>query len=185
MQATITAPRWMQPRDGFNRRPVIEPGLVDHGFTKNNPVRDILFECRKLYRYANDMMVVVSIGTGVGVDRMNEVHEMANSVEDRMGEAQSWGGKFVLDNQALIERGWMKYFRFSVPDLDNVPLEEWCQEDLIKEKTSAYLGRPEVGQAFYACVDAITAIIMGHIDEEDKGVYHSSGLPAGSGHVNW
>lgn len=161
MRATVVAPRYMQPRSGINWRPVIEPGLVDHGTAKNNPIRDILYECRKLFRYANDMMVIVSIGTGAGLDWNHELPEMAKSVGDRNLEASVWGEKFEADHQALMERGWMKYFRFNVPDLNDVPLEEWCHEDQLKQKTLTYLGRPDVGQAFYACVDAIISVLVG------------------------
>jgi hypothetical protein len=161
MKATSVAPKYMSPRPGVNHRLVIEPGLVDHGTAKNNPVRDILYECRKLFRYANDMMIIVSIGTGVGLNRENEIAEMANGVEDRNAEARAWGEKFEYDHQALMERGWMKYFRFNVTGLEDVPLEEWCHEDPIKEKTSAYLAKPEVSHMFYACVDAITKLLLG------------------------
>lgn len=161
MRATAIAPRYMLPQPGTNQRLVIEPGLVDHGTSKNNPVRDILYECRKLFRYANDMMIIVSIGSGLGMDRFNEIPEMANSVDDRSAEARLWAEKFEADHRALMERGWMKYYRFNVPGLDDVPLEEWCHEDEIKEKTSAYLAQPEVSQMFYACVDAITTLLLG------------------------
>lgn len=161
MKATAVAPRYMAPQPGINHRLVIAPGLVDHGTAKNNPVRDILYECRKLFRYANDMMIIVSIGTGIGMDRDTEIAEMANSVEDRNAEARAWGEKFEADHRALMERNWMKYFRFNVPGLDDVPLEEWCHEDIIKDKTSAYLAQPDVSHMFYACVDAITRLLLG------------------------
>jgi hypothetical protein len=159
MRGACIAPRYLQPRDGMSWRPVIEPGIVDHGTAKNNPVRDILYECRKLYRYANDMMVIVSIGSGLGFDPHRELPELGKSVQERSVEGGAWGEKFEADHRELMDRGWMKYFRFQVPDLDDVPLEEWCHEERIKEKTLAYLGRPEVGAAFYACVDAITAVL--------------------------
>ncbi|KAF1942049.1 FabD/lysophospholipase-like protein [Clathrospora elynae] len=160
MKATSVAPRYMLPVPGATPRLVIEPGLVDHGTAKNNPVRDILYECRKLFRYANDMVIIVSVGTGIGLDRSSEIAEMANSVEDRQAQARVWADRFEQENLALIERGWLKYFRFNVPGLEDVPLEEWCHEDLIKEKTSAYLAQPEIGKRFYACVDAITALLL-------------------------
>ncbi|KAH8733187.1 acyl transferase/acyl hydrolase/lysophospholipase [Phaeosphaeriaceae sp. PMI808] len=161
MEATSVAPRYMLSQPGATQRLVIQPGLVDHGTAKNNPVRDILYECRKLFRYANDMMIIVSIGTGVGMDRDCEIAEMANAVEDRDVEARAWGEKFEADHQALMERGWMKYFRFNVPGLEDVPLEEWCHEDAVKEKTSEYLVQPEVSEQFYACVEAITTLLLG------------------------
>jgi hypothetical protein len=158
MKATAVAPRYVQA--GTNSRLVIEPGLVDHGTAKNNPVRDTLYECRKLFRYTNDMMIIVSIGTGAGLDRDNEITEMANGVEDRRAEARMHSEKFEAENAALIERGWMKYFRFDVPGLDDVPLAEWGCEDVIMEKTSNYLAMPEVGVRFYACVEAITKLLL-------------------------
>jgi hypothetical protein len=159
MRATSVAPRYLLPRDGINWRPVIAPGLVDHGTAKNNPIRDIRYECSKLYRYGNDTMVIVSLGTGTGFDREREIPEIIKSVNDRTVEASLWGEKFEADHQALMERGWLKYFRFNV-DLSNVPLEEWCHEEEVREKTLAYLGRPDIGQMFYACVDAITTVLL-------------------------
>ncbi|KAF1957416.1 FabD/lysophospholipase-like protein, partial [Byssothecium circinans] len=161
MRGACIAPRYFERRNGLNWRPVIEPGVVDHGTAKNNPIRDILYECRKLYRYANDLMIIVSIGSGQGFDPNRELPEMAKSVHDRVIEGGVWGEKFEQDHHALMERGWMKYFRFNVPDLQDVPLEEWCHEEKIKEKTLAYLARPDVGAMFYACVDAITAVLVG------------------------
>jgi hypothetical protein len=160
MKATSAAPRYMPSRLGVTHRPALAPGLADHGTAKNNPIRDILYECRKLFRYTNDMMILVSIGTGEGVNRTRSPADLASSVEDRNAEARAWGDKFEKDHHALMERGWMQYFRFNVP-LEDVPLEEWCHEDAVKEKTLAYLARPEIGQMFYACVDAITGLLLG------------------------
>jgi hypothetical protein len=160
MRATCIAP-WYTQVEGVAQRLVLGEGLVDHGTSKNNPVRDILYECRKLFRYANDMMIIVSVGTGIGLNRKSELPEMANSVEDRSTEAKVWGEKFEADHKALMERGWMKYFRFNVEGLDDVPLEEWNCEEMVKEKTSKYLAKPEVGQRFYACVNAIAALLLG------------------------
>lgn len=161
MHSTSVAPRYIPPQPGVTQRLVIQPGLVDHGTTKNNPIRDILYECRKLFAYANDMMIIISIGTGSGFDRNKELTEMANSVEERNAEAQACGEKFETEHAELIQRKWMKYFRFNVEGLEDVPLEEWCNEELIKEKTSAYLAQPEVASRFYTCVDAITALLLG------------------------
>ncbi|KAL5121722.1 hypothetical protein ACEQ8H_000409 [Pleosporales sp. CAS-2024a] len=161
MKATAVAPKYMQSQP--NGRLVIEPGLVDYGTAKNNPVRDILYECRKLFRYANDMMIIISIGPGIGLplDCANESAEMMHGVEERHAEARAWGDKFEADHQPLMERGWMKYFRFNVPGLEDVPLAEWLHEDKLKDKTSAYLARPDVAHMFYACVDAITKLMLG------------------------
>ena len=161
MRGACIAPRYLHPRSGANWRPVIEPGIVDHGTAKNNPIRDILYECRKLYRYANDMMIIVSIGSGQGLDPTHELPEMARSVNDRSVEGGICGEKFEVEHRVLMQRGWMKYFRFNVPDLHDVPLEEWCHEEGIKEKTLEYLARPEVGARFYACADAVATVLMG------------------------
>ncbi|ORX97951.1 acyl transferase/acyl hydrolase/lysophospholipase [Clohesyomyces aquaticus] len=160
IKACIAAPRYIDPQGQTFRRAVIEPGLVDYGTLKNNPIRDLFYECRKLYSYANDTMIVVSIGTGIGLDRMVESNEMANSVEDRQGEAQMAGDKFENDMRDLIGNGWLKYFRFNVPDLEDVRLEEWKEVENLKAKTSAYLSQEDVRIRFYACVNAIADLLM-------------------------
>lgn len=163
IEATLMAPRYFDPQHGHDRRAVIQPGLVDYGTAKNNPVRDLYYECRKLYSYTNDTMVVVSIGTGSGFDRMREINEMANSVEDRTSEARIAAEKFEADNRSLIDQGWMKYFRFNVPGLDDLPLDESMEMDSIMERTHAYLAQPYVSQNFYACVDAIIGVLRGDL----------------------
>lgn len=161
IMATLASPRYLAPQEGLTRRAVIEPGLVDYGTAKNNPVRDLYFECRKLYSYTNDTMIIVSIGTGGGRHKPDELKEMAMSVRDRTLDAKTMEEKFEKDNRRLMEEGWMKYFRFNVPNLDNVPLEENLAVDMIMEKTHQYLAGPEVGRRFYAAVDAIVAILSG------------------------
>ncbi|KAJ4302742.1 hypothetical protein N0V90_001632 [Kalmusia sp. IMI 367209] len=159
MKATCIAPCYMQPRSGMNWRPVIAPGLVDHGTVKNNPIRETLYECRKLYTYGHDMMVIISIGTGSGLDPARETMEMAKNVADRKSESQKAGEKFETEHRDLMARQWMKYFRFNVPNLDDVPLEEWCHEEKVKEKTLEYLADPDVVTSFYRCVDDIVEIL--------------------------
>ncbi|KAF2272746.1 FabD/lysophospholipase-like protein [Westerdykella ornata] len=161
IMATLAAPRYVAPQDALTRRAVIEPGLVDYGTAKNNPVRDLYFECRKLYSYTNDTMIIVSIGTGGGRHNPDELKEMAMSVRDRTLDAKMMEEKFEKDNRRLMEEGWIKYFRFNVPNLDHVPLEENLAVDAIMEKTHQYLAGPEVGRRFYAAVDAIVAILSG------------------------
>ncbi|KAF1974640.1 FabD/lysophospholipase-like protein [Bimuria novae-zelandiae CBS 107.79] len=159
MKAAVVAPRYMPPQNGVNWRPVIEPGLVDHGTAKNNPVLEMMYECRQLYNYINNMIIIVSIGTGIGLDQERESREMVRSVRARNAEAEYSNVKFQKNNEQLIEMKWMKFFRFNVPNLDDVPLEEWCHEDEVREKTSAYLADPIVGTSFHKCVADIAAML--------------------------
>ncbi|KAF2854321.1 FabD/lysophospholipase-like protein, partial [Plenodomus tracheiphilus IPT5] len=158
--STVLAPHYTPPRPGITTRNVIAPGLVDHGTAKNNPVRDILYECRKLFRYANDMMIIVSIGSGMGIDRDKEIAEMANAVQERSAEAHALRDKFEAENRALIERGWMRYFRFEVEGLEQVALDESGCEERVREVTARYLERGDVGERFCACVDAISGLLL-------------------------
>ncbi|KAJ4354071.1 uncharacterized protein N0V89_005804 [Didymosphaeria variabile] len=161
MKAAVLAPRYACPENGKTLRSVIEPGLVDYGTTKNNPVSDAYYECRKLYKYTGDKMVIVSIGTGSGLNPDRESEEMAKSVFKRNGDAEQQCLEFQRDHEGLIKSGWLKYFRFNVPNLDDTPLEEWCAEEPIRDKTTAYLASPDTGRSFHQCVDDITAILTG------------------------
>ncbi|KAL1608450.1 hypothetical protein SLS60_003392 [Paraconiothyrium brasiliense] len=161
MKAAVLAPRYACPENGKTWRSVIEPGLVDYGTTKDNPVSDAYYECRKLYKYTGDRMVIVSIGTGSGLNPDCESAEMAKSVYKRNGDAEQQCFEFQRDHEGLIKSGWLEYFRFNVPNLDDTPLEEWCNEELIRKKTTAYLASPDVGWSFHRCVDNITAILTG------------------------
>lgn len=142
------------------QRLVLAPGLYDHGAAKNNPVRDIVYECRKLFRYTNDQMVLISVGTGSGLDASAEQPDMAASVSERVAEARTWRDKFEQDNAALVENGWLRYFRFEVPGLQDVPLEEWSCEEALKERTLGYLAEEAVGRRFYECVDAVVGLLV-------------------------
>ncbi|KAF2798390.1 FabD/lysophospholipase-like protein [Melanomma pulvis-pyrius CBS 109.77] len=168
MRATSAAPRYMTSNGAHNGRALLEPGLVDCGTGKNNPVRDLVFESRKLFGYSLDALVVVSIGTGTGMNRTEEVSDMANRVAERVVDGRMAEEKFFRENADHMARGWMKYFRFNVPDLGDVPLDEWAHVEKIKEKTHTYLGNPEVGERFYACVNAIAEILLGENPEIER-----------------
>lgn len=160
MRSSCIAPGYLQRTEGVAGTCTVKPGIADYGTLKNNPVRDIFYECRSVYEYAAETMVVVSIGSGQGFDPDREIPEMARIVQERSTEGGVSGEKFEADHTAFIESGCMRYFRFDVPDLHDIPLEEWCHEEKIREKTLAYLRRPEVGAMFYACADAITAVLV-------------------------
>ncbi|KAL5388951.1 hypothetical protein DPSP01_002657 [Paraphaeosphaeria sporulosa] len=161
MKAAVLAPRYTAPQDGRVSRSVIEPGQMDYGTTKDNPTREANYECRKLLRYSNDKVIIISIGTGSGVDSERENGEMMKSVLRRTADAERQCFEFQRDNAELINAGWMKYFRFNVPNLDDVPLEEWCNEEQIRDRTTAYLACPDTGGAFHQCVDDVTAVLVG------------------------
>jgi calcium-independent phospholipase A2-gamma len=165
MHATLAAPRYVDPSAGpreTTKRAVIQPGFVDYGTAKNSPVRDLCYECRKLYSYTNDTMVIVSIGTGTGTPSPDELKEMTKSVQERTLEAQKWGEKFEIDNRELIKQGWIKYYRFNVDTLHGLPLEEGLAPEAIEAATTAYLAREDVGTQFYAAVGAIVEVLTGH-----------------------
>jgi calcium-independent phospholipase A2-gamma len=156
--------------------------MVDHGIAKNNPTKDLYYECRKLYSYANDIMVIISIGTGgnngapsteqrrtEALAHPEDVKEMVRSVAERSAEATLAGEKFESDQRRLIEGDppWMRYFRFEVPGLADLPLEEGLCVEEIKDRTTAYLAQEEVGRKFYAAVEAVVGVLVG------RGAVHS------------
>lgn len=161
MKAVVIAPRYAAPQDGSISRSVIEPGQMDYGSTKDNPTREANYECRKLHRYSNDRMIIVSIGTGSALNPDRDNGGMAQSVLRRTADAERQCFEFERDNEDLMKAGWMKYYRFNVPNLDDVPLEEWCNEEKIRDRTSAYLACPDTGRAFHKCVDDVAAVLVG------------------------
>ncbi|KAF2659067.1 FabD/lysophospholipase-like protein [Lophiostoma macrostomum CBS 122681] len=173
IRATLGAPRYLNQasQEGQRRKGLLEPGLVDYGVAKNNPVRDVYFESKRLYSYADDKMILISIGTGSGLDETREIPEMAKSVTERTSEADLAHYRWEGDHRAEIDGQWVRYFRFNVPNLETVPLEEWSSIDKIMEKTHAYLGDAEVGNKFYECVDAVTAVLAGEQTQRASNVY--------------
>lgn len=161
MKAAVIAPRYTQAQSDAAWSSVVQPGLMDYGSPKDNPVSDAYYECRKLFKYTNDKMFIVSIGTGFGLDPDRESREMARSVSKRTSDAGIRCVEFEREHKRLMENGWLKYYRYNVPGLDEIPLEEWRHEDQIRKKTAAYLAGPDAGQSFYKCVDDITAILTG------------------------
>jgi hypothetical protein len=161
MKAAVLAPRYAGPQNGGTSRSVIEPGLVDYGTTKDNPISDAYYECRNLYKYSNDKMVIVSVGTGFGLNADRDSGEMSKNVLKRQDDAEIQCLEFERDQEGLMKSGWLKYFRFNVPNLDDAPLEEWCNEEQFRDRTTAYLASPDTGLSFHKCVDDITAILTG------------------------
>ena len=115
MKAAVMAPWCIQPQNSVSWRPVIRPGLVDYGFAKNNPKRDVLFESRKLFDHANDMFLIVSIGTGYGINRDHHYPEETIMVESRSAEAKVSSINF--EAKISIWQKWMdKVFPVHCPE---------------------------------------------------------------------
>ncbi|KAH9860069.1 hypothetical protein IAQ61_011853 [Plenodomus lingam] len=169
--ATVRAPSYTSPTTTTtttNRTNIVlSPGLADHGTAKNNPVRDILYECRKRFRYANDMMIIVSIGCGdvspTSPSSPPLPPSLPHTLRERTHSATTQAQKFSTENAALIQRGWMRYFRFNVDAMADVPLAEWEHEERVREVTSAYLGGSEVGARFWGCVEAVAGVLGGEV----------------------
>ncbi|KAL5417455.1 hypothetical protein PMIN06_007853 [Paraphaeosphaeria minitans] len=161
IKAAVLAPRYAPPQDRKNSRLIIKPGQMDYSTAKDNPTREANYECRKLLRYSSDKIIMISIGTGSGVNPERKNSEMIKSVIRRNADAELQCFEFQRDNEDLINAGWIKYFRFNVPNLDNVPLEEWCNKEQIRDRTTAYLTCLDTSGAFHKCVDDVTAVLIG------------------------
>ncbi|KAF2744437.1 FabD/lysophospholipase-like protein [Sporormia fimetaria CBS 119925] len=174
--STLKTPKYTA---GAERGRYLAPGLVDLGTSKNNPIRDMYFETRKLYSYGHDAVILISIGTGTGTHLPNELRDMCDAVKQRVADAEKTREKFEKDQTVMLESGWMKYFRFNVDGLDGVPLEEARAVEDIKGRTMAYLARPEVYARFWEAVELICGVLRGdpvwQVQGEEEGGSQAGG----------
>lgn len=135
--------------------------FLDGGIKSNNPVDIILSEAQDLWPTRADDAVLISLGTGNAplsafgnnakqiVDKLKEI---ATETEDTAKTFLEGSGRVMALNGCC--------YRFTVPNLGQIGLEEWKAKGKITSLTEEYVDDPEIGPKTKACIRKLSEVAV-------------------------
>jgi hypothetical protein len=130
--------------------------FIDGGLLHNNPVDLVYSEAMDLW--PNTVPLLVSIGTGVAPDNSfrGNLYTIALRLKDIATETEKTHLKFKEGSGREIVRS-NRYFRFNVPGIGVIGLQEWQRLTELQEQTEKYI-ETNAGTA-KACVQKLLEVI--------------------------
>ncbi|KAJ9419803.1 hypothetical protein QL093DRAFT_2639535 [Fusarium oxysporum] len=131
--------------------------FVDGGFTYNNPVQRVMIEAADLWG-TDRPALLISIGTGerLGESLGGNLREVAKGMIKMLTQTERTADDFFSSQHDMVDRGM--YFRFNVPGLATIGMEEYKEVDAIDSHTISYLTRGTTGKELSAVVRKIRNI---------------------------
>jgi patatin-like phospholipase/acyl hydrolase len=131
--------------------------FVDGGFAYNNPVQRVKIEASDLWG-PDRPALLISIGTGEskGESLGGNIKELAQSMIKLVTQTEKTAEDFYSLNRDMVNRGM--YFRFNVPGLATIGMQEYKELDAIESHTIAYLTKGATGRELQAVVNKIQNI---------------------------
>ncbi|KAL5629897.1 hypothetical protein BROUX41_001503 [Berkeleyomyces rouxiae] len=122
----------------------------DGGLFYNNPVQLVHGEASEVF--PNQEQVIVSLGTGMGKPKVFEPYlfNVAQLLADLATETERTANDFYRRDDCKAAKAG-QYYRFNVPDIGDVGLEEVQRLGDIKNLTEIYLEGAELGQKINSC----------------------------------
>ncbi|KAF1347018.1 acyl transferase/acyl hydrolase/lysophospholipase, partial [Delphinella strobiligena] len=129
-------------------------GFVDGGLLYNNPVDKVMSEGKKIW--PGESMLLISIGTGnaPGEALAGYIFKVAKYMAKLLTRTEKAAIDFYNANPDMIQKGL--YFRFSVPGMASIGLDEYKFLPRITSETLHYLQMPETGAKLRSCIGLLT-----------------------------
>lgn len=132
--------------------PITVDGSVysDGGLLYNNPVEQVHGEASEMFPGQNQLLI--SLGTGIRREMKFDpsITTVAAQLAELATETERTADNFYRRDDARAAKAG-EYFRFNVPELGNIDLQETKQLREIELLTEKYLDNSEVGQKVLAC----------------------------------
>ncbi|ERF69027.1 hypothetical protein EPUS_08377 [Endocarpon pusillum Z07020] len=130
--------------------------FVDGGIRHNNPVNLVAKETAKLW--PNREVLLLSVGTGVPPDLpfQGNLISIAKRLKDIANETEEVHELFYNSHKEMVRS--KQYFRFNVPGMGGIGLEEWQEIPRVASATQKYLSRGNSETDLGECVDTIVRI---------------------------
>ncbi|KAK6540578.1 hypothetical protein TWF694_009368 [Orbilia ellipsospora] len=147
-RATSAAPTFFPPVSMGN--PPSE--YVDGAMLKNNPIRVLMRESKRIWGSDVEYSCIISIGTGVLTQRKlgSKGHQILLACVTLATHAENVAREFRADEGGTLKKEG-KYYRFNAPQgVREIKLDEWRDFDTIDATTRSYLN--DVDDDIEACV---------------------------------
>jgi len=133
---------------------------IDGGLLSNNPVHQVHQEATDLW--PNDEQMIISIGTGESPKTAfkGNLKVLAEALTKIATESHRTAEVFrARDGNKMSKAGL--YYRFDVPNLGSVGLEEWKESSLVRGLTRDYVNSSATSEARQRCVEQLANSMEG------------------------
>src|SRR3569833_496320 len=127
--------------------------FVDGAFVYNNPVQCVLIEVSRLWPGRSALLISIGTGESSGITLGGNLPTLAKRMAKLVTQTERAAEDFLLSHPEMTNNGL--YFRFNVPGLNSIGLEEYKEIEAIGANTLAYLSRPDTGSKLSACVQKL------------------------------
>jgi predicted acylesterase/phospholipase RssA len=138
-----------------------EPFLVgesrysDGGLIYNNPIQLVHAEGSEMFRDCESLLI--SLGTGIASDKEYNpnVFTIANELAELATRTRGEADNFMRRDGAKAARA-KRYFRFDIPGIGDIGLEEADELHIIKLVSEKFLNDPKIGMKIRRCSEQLT-----------------------------
>jgi hypothetical protein len=126
----------------------------DGGLIANNPVQHVSNEASEMFQ--DDNTLIISLGTGLSLNTPFDpnVFTITDDLVTIATDTERIAADYERLNGAKAVRE-LRYFRFNVPTIGNIGLEEGKKLDVIKKATEQYLNVPANARLAKTCASRI------------------------------
>ena len=135
--------------------------FLDGGIKSNNPVDIILSEAKDLWPTRADDAVLISLGTGNAPLSAfgNNAQQIVDKLKEIVTETEDTAKTFLEGSGTVMALNGC-YYRFTVPNLGQIGLEEWKAKGKIISLTEKYVDDPEIGPKTKACIRKLSEVAV-------------------------
>ncbi|KFY41719.1 hypothetical protein V494_02825 [Pseudogymnoascus sp. VKM F-4513 (FW-928)] len=151
-RATSAAPSFFPPIEIKGQK------FLDGGVLFNNPVQLVYREAQDLW--PDEQPLLISIGTGDAPMQVfgKNLVEVVKSLKNIATETEKSANNFLEgQGRKMAQEG--RYYRFNVPTLGAIGLEEWKAAPKITTLTEMYLDSGDMGAKTAACVQKLSKVV--------------------------
>ncbi|KFY16292.1 hypothetical protein V492_01439 [Pseudogymnoascus sp. VKM F-4246] len=151
-RATSAAPSFFPPIEIKGQK------FLDGGVLFNNPVQLVYREAQDLW--PDEQPLLISIGTGdAPMEEFGKnLVEVVKSLKNIATETEKSANNFLEgQGRKMAQEG--RYYRFNVPTLGMIGLEEWKAAPKITTLTEMYLDSGDMGVKTAACVQKLSKVV--------------------------
>ncbi|KAE9364538.1 FabD/lysophospholipase-like protein [Stipitochalara longipes BDJ] len=159
-RATSAAPSFFPPIEIGGQK------FLDGGVLFNNPVQLVYREAQDLWPDKQPLLISIGTGDAPMEGFGKNLVEIVKSLRNIATETEETANNF-LEGQGRRMAKDGRYYRFNVPTLGMIGLEEWKAAPKIVTLTEIYLDKGDMAEKTAACVQKLSRVIS-HVEATEE-----------------
>jgi len=151
-RATSAAPTFFPPIEIEGQK------FLDGGMVFNNPVHIVYREAREIWPDQEPLLISIGTGDAPMEEFGQNLVQVVKTLKNIATETEETANTFLEgEGRALAKHN--RYYRFNVPTLGTIGLQEWKATGKITTLTEHYLDMGEMADKTAACVQKLSEVI--------------------------